>query len=105
LGFAPNRPAARQLVGHGHVLVNGKHCNIPSVLLKPNDVVTIKNRKHSIDIVRLQMQQTSPNVPDFLTITQQEPPEGKMTRMPTRGDVDARIGEIQEQLIIEFCSR
>ena len=105
LGFAPNRPAARQLVGHGHVLVNGKHCNIPSVLLKPNDVVTIKNRKHSIDIVRLQMQQTSPNVPEFLTITQQEPPEGKMTRMPTRGDVDARIGEIQEQLIIEFCSR
>lgn len=105
LGFAPNRAAARQLVGHGHVMVNGHHCNIPSMLIKPNDVITVKNRKRSVDLVRLQVQQTSPNVPDYLAITAQEPPEGKMTRMPTRGDVDAHIGDIQEQLIIEFCSR
>jgi small subunit ribosomal protein S4 len=105
LGFAPNRAAARQLVAHGHVTVNGIPTDIPSLIMKPNDVVSVKNRKRSIDLVRLQVQQTSPNVPNFLTITNQEPPEGKMTRMPTRGDMDPHIEEIREQLIIEFCSR
>lgn len=105
LGFAPNRAAARQLVAHGHVTINGVPTDIPSLIMKPNDVVAVKNRKRSIDLVRLQVQQTSPNIPDFLTITNQEPPEGKMTRMPTRGDMDPHIEEIREQLIIEFCSR
>lgn len=105
LGFAPNRAAARQLVAHGHVTINGVPTDIPSLIMKPNDVVSVKNRKRSIDLVRLQVQQTSPNIPDFLTITNQEPPEGKMTRMPTRGDMDPHIEEIREQLIIEFCSR
>lgn len=105
LGFAPNRAGARQLVSHGHVTVNGIPTDIPSLIMKPNDVVSVKNRKRSIDLVRLQVQQTSPNVPDFLTITNTEPPEGRMTRMPTRGDMDPHIEEIREQLIIEFCSR
>ncbi len=105
LGFAPNRAAARQLVAHGHVTINGVPTDIPSLIMKPNDVVAVKNRKRSIDLVKLQVQQTSPNIPDFLTITNQEPPEGKMTRMPTRGDMDPHIEEIREQLIIEFCSR
>src|SRR3954470_17180942 len=43
LGFAPSRPAARQLVGHGHVQLNGKKADIPSLLLKAGDAVTIKN--------------------------------------------------------------
>lgn len=77
LGFAPNRAAARQLVAHGHVTINGVPTDIPSLIMKPNDVVAVKNRKRSIDLVRLQVQQTSPNIPDFLTITNQEPPEGK----------------------------
>src|ERR1041385_8534735 len=44
LGFAPSRAAARQLVAHGHVMLNGKHCNVPSILLKAGDKVAIKNR-------------------------------------------------------------
>src|SRR5580693_9724890 len=47
LGFAPSRAAARQLVGHGHVSVNGKHCNIASVLLKAGDKIAIKSRPAS----------------------------------------------------------
>lgn len=105
LGFAPNRAAARQLVAHGHVTVNSVPTDIPSLIMKPNDIVSVKNRKRSIDLVKLQVQQTSPNIPDFLAIINQEPPEGKMTRMPTRGDMDPHIEEIREQLIIEFCSR
>src|SRR5256714_10652475 len=44
LGFAPSRASARQLVTHGHVQLNGKACDIPSLLLKVNDVVAVKNR-------------------------------------------------------------
>src|SRR5215475_3453634 len=44
LGFAPSRAAARQFVGHGHVNLNGKACNVPSLLLKAGDTVAVKNR-------------------------------------------------------------
>src|SRR5437868_8077211 len=59
LGFAPSRAAARQIVGHGHVMVNGKHCDIPSMLLKANDKIAIKSRDGSVKLVTLN-QQTHP---------------------------------------------
>src|SRR5271166_700599 len=59
LGFAPSRYSARQLVSHGHVTVNGKACDIPSLLLKANDTVAIKSRPRSIQLVKLN-QQTHP---------------------------------------------
>jgi len=108
LGFAPSRAAARQLVSHGHVQLNGKHCNIPSLLVKAGDKVTIKSRPHSVQLVKLN-QQAQPNpIPDFLEITGAEPPEGRLTRLPSRGDVDPRLTKetaLEENLIIEFCSR
>ncbi len=105
LGFAPNRAAARQLVTHGHVTLNGRACNIPSLLLKAGDTVTVKSRPRSLQLVKLNLQENPPPVPDFLERVGVEPPEGRMTRLPTRGDVDPRIQDIREQLIIEFCSR
>jgi small subunit ribosomal protein S4 len=105
LGFAPSRASARQLVSHGHILVNGKFCNIPSILLKAGDTVAVKNVKESITLVKLNQQNAQP-VPDFLEITGSEPPEGRLSRLPARGDVDPRIkDQLQEQLIIEFCAR
>src|SRR5436189_1038952 len=56
LGFAPSRASARQLVGHGHVSVNGKHCNIPSILLKAGDNITVKSRPGSTQLVKLNQQ-------------------------------------------------
>src|SRR5205807_1870186 len=53
LGFAPSRAAARQLVGHGHVLLNGKKADIASLLLKAGDTVAIKNRKERIQLAKL----------------------------------------------------
>ncbi|HEY7423911.1 MAG TPA: 30S ribosomal protein S4 [Gemmataceae bacterium] len=105
LGFAPNRAAARQLVAHGHVQLNGRHCNIPSLLLKAGDTVTVKGRPRSLQLVKLHLQENPPPVPDFLERLGNDPPEGRMSRLPTRGDVDPRIQDINEQLIIEFCSR
>jgi small subunit ribosomal protein S4 len=107
LGFAPSRAAARQLVSHGHIQVNGKHCNISSLLLKAGDKITVKNRDRGVKLVKLNQQQAQP-IPDFLEITGSEPPEGIMRRIPTRMDVDPRLTkdrELQENLIIEFCAR
>ena len=105
LGFAPNRAAARQLVTHGHVQLNGRHCNIPSLLLKAGDVIAAKNRPRTLGLVRQSLQDNPPPPPDYLERTGNEPPEARVTRLPTRSDVDPRIQDIREQLIIEFCSR
>ena len=105
LGFAPNRASARQLVTHGHVQVNGHACNSPSLLLKPGDTVTVKSRPRSLQLVKLHLQENPPPAPDFLERLGNDPPEGRMSRLPTRGDVDPRIQDIREQLIIEVCSR
>jgi small subunit ribosomal protein S4 len=105
LGFAPSRAAARQLVSHGHVTLNGHACDIPSLLLKPGDTVTVKNRPRGLQLVKLQLSESPPPVPDYLERSTGEPPEGKLLRLPTRSDVDPRIADIREQLIIEVCSR
>jgi small subunit ribosomal protein S4 len=105
LGFAPNRNQARQLVAHGHVEVNGRKCDIPSMLLKPGDTVKVKTRPRSQQLAKLSLQSPNSQVPDFLMITNNEEPEGKLTRLPSRQDVDPRISEIREQLIIEIATR
>ncbi len=105
LGFAMSRAAARQLVTHGHVQVNGRRCNIPSFLVKANDVITIRDRKESRDMVKLSFSQNPPACPDYLQRTSEEPPEGKVLRLPSRDDVDPRIKHINEQLIIEISTR
>ena len=105
LGFAPNRVQARQLVAHGHVLVNGRKCDIPSMLVKPGDTIKVKTRPRSQALAKLSLQAPLSQVPDFLAITNNDEPEGRMTRLPTRQDVDPRIAEIREQLIIEIATR
>ena len=106
LGFAPSRPAARLLVSHGHVLVNGRKCDIPSMLLKPGDGVKVKTRDRSLKLARESLQKAIVRVPDFLELTNTgDEPEGRMTRLPGRQDVDERIGDIREQLIIEIATR
>jgi small subunit ribosomal protein S4 len=105
LGFAPNRASARQLVSHGHVAVNGKACDIPSMLVRAGDTVAIKSKPRSLTLARLYLQENPPPPPDYLERVSVEPPEGRVGRLPTRSDVDPRIGDIREQLIIEFCSR
>jgi small subunit ribosomal protein S4 len=105
IGWAPNRATGRQMVGHGHILVNGRMCNIPSMLLKAGDTIAVKGAPRSLQMARLFMQENLPPVPDYLERVGNEPPEGRITRLPARGDVDPRIADIREQLIIEFSSR
>jgi small subunit ribosomal protein S4 len=105
LGFAPSRAGARQMVTHGHVQVNGKACNVPSLILKVGDTVKVKTRNRSLTLVRVNMQDTQPQVPDYLEMIGTEPPEARLVRLPSRGDVDPRIQDIREQLIIEIATR
>src|SRR3954447_23948097 len=125
LGFAASRAAARQLALHGHITVNGHHCNIPSMLLKAGDVVAIKVRERSRKkgtpgggaegskrprnapaMVRQHLQDNNAPPPPWLERIAADPPEGRVVRLPSRDDVDPRIkDDVREQLIIEFCSR
>lgn len=106
LGFASCRGSARQMVGHGHILVNGRKCDIPSMLIKPGDVVTVKTNERSLKLARESLQRNLVRVPDFLEVTNNgDQPEGRMSRLPNRQDVDERIIEIREQLIIEIATR
>jgi small subunit ribosomal protein S4 len=105
LGFAPSRAAARTMVAHGHVMVNGRKCDVPSMLLKAGDVIKMKTRASSLKMARNNLQVAPPQVPDFLMITNNDEPEATVTRLPTRQDVDPRISDIREQLIIEIVTR
>jgi small subunit ribosomal protein S4 len=104
LGFASSRAAARQLVSHGHILLNGRVASIASLLVKAGDVIVAKSRPRTLQLVKLNLEGRPP-VPDFLERTDTEPPQGRMVRLPTRADVDPHIQEIQENLIIEVSSR
>ncbi|HEV3078641.1 MAG TPA: 30S ribosomal protein S4 [Gemmataceae bacterium] len=105
LGFATSRAAARQLVSHGHIEVNGRVATIPSLLVKVGDSVRAKARPHTVQLVKLALTENPPPVPDYLERSSTEPPEAKVTRLPTRADVDPRIQDIHENLIIEVSSR
>jgi small subunit ribosomal protein S4 len=105
LGWAASRAAARQLVSHGHILLNGRVANIPSMLLKAGDALSVRNKPRSLTLARLAMQENPPPVPDYLERQDGEPPQGRLLRLPNRSDVDPRIQDIQENLIIEVSSR
>lgn len=102
LNFAMSRAQARQIVNHGHIYVNGRRVNIPSYLVKPGDLITVKEREASKRLIKenLELCEDRP-VPDWLELNK-EKMEGKVLRLPTREDVTIPV---QEQLIVEFYSR
>ena len=104
LGFALSRSAARQLVGHGHITVNGRKLDISSYLVQAGDVVRVKNRGNSLDLARGAMAESGRSVPDFLSVAggENQIPEGVVGRLPLAEDVSLPI---QTQLIVELCSR
>lgn len=102
LGFAGSRSQARQLVSHGHIRVNGKKVTIPSYLVHAGDLVTVKARPKSLRFVKSQLEESHPAVPDFLSVTGGDRPEGRVLRLPDVNDVSLPV---QPQLIIELTSR
>jgi small subunit ribosomal protein S4 len=102
LGFANSRNAARQMVCHGHVSVNGRKVNVSSYTLRPGDEVTIKDKPGSRRLAarNLELTQIAP-VPEWLVVDK-EGYSGKVARIPTRDEI-API--VNEQLIVELYSR
>lgn len=99
LGYAPTRAAARQMVAHAQVTINGKKMNIPSYQVKVDDVVVLKDKGAKIPAVAELLKNESVAVPAWLTRKNQV---AKVVRLPEREDVKEQI---DEQLIIEYYSR
>ncbi len=102
LGFANSRNAARQMVSHGHVSVNGRKVNVSSYTLRPGDEVVVKDKPGSRRLAAryLELTQIAP-IPDWLVVDK-ENFSGKVARIPTRDEI-API--VNEQLIVELYSR
>jgi small subunit ribosomal protein S4 len=100
MGIAPSRPAARQLVSHKHVVVNGEVVNIPSFQLKPGDVVTLKDKSKDNTAITSQIRGRNPkyNWVDFNETEMQ----GTFITYPERESVPENI---KEQLIVELYSK
>lgn len=100
LGMARTRRSARQIVNHGHILVNGKKVDIPSYTTKVGDIISVKenSKNHPAIIDSLEQNRT---VPAFLEMDKKNL-TGKYLRTPERSELNP---EINEQLIVEFYNR
>lgn len=101
LGFARTRPMARQLVNHGHFLVNGKKVDVPSYLTKPGDVIQLAPKSAEIPGVQEALAERGGNMPAWLA-RDENGTVGRVLRVPEREEVEPGISE---QLIVEFYSR
>ena len=102
LGFAVTRPQARQLVSHAHFEVNGKKVNIPSYLVSPGDVITIRESKKECGAIKQAVELTKTMaVPEWLE-KNIEKVSGKVLRLSNREDIDFPI---EEHLIVELYSK
>lgn len=102
LGFGLSRPQARQMVAHGHVVVNGRRVDRPSYRVRLGDVIRVKNRVKSLRMIQDNLTESEREVPDFLTRVDGALPEGQIARLPEAGDVSIPV---ETQLIIELCSK
>ena len=102
MGFARTRREARQVVGHKHVLVNGKCINIPSYLVKAGDVIEIREKSKSLQRYKDIVEVTAGRlVPAWLDVDQ-ENFKGTVKNLPTREEIDVPVNEM---LIVELYSK
>ena len=102
LGFANTRAAARQMVNHGHITVNGRKAAIASFALKVNDIISVKNHNVSKQLATKGLEvSTSRAVPDWLSLNKEEL-KGVVMRIPTREEIQPIANE---QAVVEFYSR
>jgi small subunit ribosomal protein S4 len=102
IGFATTRPAARQMVTHGHIRVNGRKVSSPSFNVKPGDVIEVRETPATRQLATksLESAQVRP-VPSWITFAR-EALKGQVIRIPSRDDIQPIVNE---QLIVEFYSR
>jgi small subunit ribosomal protein S4 len=102
LGFAASRKAARQLIGHGHVQVNGRRVDIPSYRVEPGEEVRVEPASREQISVKLAQESASRGAPVSWLSIDQEKAAGRLVERPTRETIPINA---QEQLIVELYSK
>ena len=103
LGFGFSRSHARQIINHGHITVNGRKVDIASFLVKQGDVVKPIGREDSINMIKMNIGSNKDRaLPSWLEL-RDEGLEGHILQLPTRDEIS--ISNVQEQLVVEFCSK
>ena len=100
MGFATTRRAARQLVNHGHILVNGHKVDIPSAQVKPGSVIEVKERSKNMSVITEALE-AAVSFKGFVEVDK-ENKKGTFVRVPERSELNQ---EINEALIVEFYNR
>lgn len=100
-GFASSIRQARQMVVHGHILVNGRKVDIPSYLVEVGDIVSLKERSKSIEIFKNNFESNLQNTLPYLTKDDKDM-SVKLERMPNREEIPI---EIEDQLVVEYYSK
>jgi small subunit ribosomal protein S4 len=104
LRFATSRSAARQIVNHGHVVVNGKRVNIPSFLVKPGDVVGVHETSKKVNAIKDALKEyTKSGIMPWLALDPDKE-EGKFLQIPKRSEI-TDMADIREQLVVELYSK
>ena len=98
--MAPTRRAARQIVNHGHILVNGSKVDIPSYEVKPGDIITVKERSLEHPVIKNAIEANTTVAP-FVEFDAKKM-TGKFVRYPERSELSA---DINESLIVEYYNR
>ena len=99
LGIAPTRAAARQLVSHRHITLNGKVCNVPSTMVKAGDTVAVRERSKSLEVVQASVASAAKY--SWLEFNA-ETLSGKFLNVPARAEIPENINE---QLIVDLYSK
>lgn len=102
LGFAPSRKSGRQLVRHRHFTVNGGIVDIPSYILRPGDVVKVRDKSKSLDIIHMALRESERAVDLPWLRLNKANLEGELLEKPKRSDIPLTV---QEQLIVELYSK
>ena len=100
-GFAATRPQARQLVNHGHVLVNGKKVDIPSYQVRPGDEITLRERSQNLIVIEHAIATQDRSLPEWLEVDADNR-KIVVSDLPNRAQIDTPI---REQLIVELYSK
>ena len=100
LGLASTRRAARQLVNHGHITVNGNKVDIPSYRVKPGSVIAVKESDKDMKVIKEALEKVTNRV-EFVTFDENKV-SGTYVRLPERQELNA---DINESLIVEFYNR
>lgn len=102
LGFAGTRAAARQMVNHGHINVNGRKVGIPSFALRVNDTIEVRDNSRARQMATKNLESsTSRSIPDWLSLNR-DAFKGVVMRIPTRDEIQPIANE---QAVVEFYSR